>query len=186
MDIISCIETRRSVRSYEDKIISKEVLKQLIELGTKAATGSNKQPWAFLCIEGKEKLIAMSEQIKMELNTNIDQYPHLQQYQKWMTNPKFNVFNGASNAMVIYGDTSSYYYKEDCSLAAANIMLAAHSMAIGTCWLGFAEFHMNTPEFKKEHNIPDNFELVCAMSIGYSNTELDPPKRKEPIIFGMK
>jgi len=159
-------------------------MEQLIVLGTKAATGSNLQPWAFLHIQDKEKLDAMSEQIKKELFENIDQYSHLKQYQKWLTNPEFHVFNRAQEALVIYGDTRSFYYREDCSLAAANIMLAAHDMGIGTCWLGFAEFHMNTPEFKAEYNIPEYYAHVCTMSMGYSCTELSPPKRVRPIIFG--
>lgn len=184
MDIITAIETRRSGRSYEERVVQQEVLTQLIELGTKAATGSNMQPWGFLCIEGREELDAMSEQIKKELAANIDSVPHLKQYETWLTNPKFNVFNRASNALVIYGDTSSYYYREDCSMAAGNIMLAAHSMGIGTCWLGFAEFYMNTPEFKQAHHVPDNYELVCVMSLGYSNIKMEPPKRKPPVMFG--
>lgn len=184
MDVITAIETRRSGRSYTDQPLSAADINRLIELGTKAASGSNMQPWAFLHIQGKEKLDAMSEQIKADLDANIEKSPQLMQYKSWLTSPKFHVFNRASDVLVIYGDTGSHYYREDCSLAAANIMLAAHSMDIGTCWIGFAEYHMNSPEFRKEYQIPDQYQLVCTMSMGYAAAKADPPKRREPVIFG--
>ena len=56
-------------------------------------------------------------------------------------------------------------------------------MGIGTCWIGFSETMLNTPEFKLQHNVPDNFELVCPMTMGYSSATLNPPERKDPVIF---
>lgn len=184
METIQCIETRRSVRKYQDREIPKEVLDRLIVLGTKAATGSNRQPWGFLTIQGKDVIQEISEEIKRELAENLEQYPHLMQYKDWFSNPDFSIFNHASDILMIYGNTSTYYYKEDGCLAAANIMLAAHDMGIGSCWIGFAEYHMNSKTFKEKYHVPQDYELVCTMSLGYEIHELKPPKRKDPVIFG--
>ena len=183
MDTIKCIETKRSVRAYTDEVISDEIMNQLIELGTKASTGSNMQPWGFVVIQDKDEIDKMSEAIKEELLKNLEDYPHLKQYKNWLENPNYSVFNHASNLLIIYGNKESYYYREDCSLCAANIMLAAHSMNIGTCWIGFAEYYANTPEFKKKYHVPENFDLVCTMSMGYTKVDLNPPKRDKAIIF---
>ncbi len=185
METIQCIETRRSVRKYQDKEIPNEVMERLIELGTKAATGSNMQPWGFLTIQGKDVIQEISEEIKKELRENLEQYPHLAQYKDWFYNPDFSIFNHASDLLMIYGNTNTYYYKEDGSLAAANIMLAAHDMGIGSCWIGFAEYHMNSREFKEKYHVPEEYALVCTMSLGYEVHELKPPKRKPPVRFGL-
>lgn len=186
MNVKECISTKRSVRTYTDELLPKETMLELIELGTKASTGSNMQPWGFLTIQGKDKLNTMSEQIKQELLENLADYPHLQQYQAWLENPKFSVFNHASNLIAIYGNKASYYYREDCTLAAGNIMLAAHSMDIGSCWIGFAEYHLNSREIKAQYQIPEEYELVCVMTLGYKKVKLESSKRNEPLIFEMR
>ncbi len=61
-------------------------------------------------------------------------------------------------------------------------MLAAHSMGIGTCWIGFAEPILNTKEFKIKHGISEEYELVSTLSIGYMKFALPSSKRKKPII----
>lgn len=186
MDVIECMNTRRSVRAYRDEVLPKEMISELITLGTKAATGSNMQPWGFLTIQGKEKLNTMSEQIKQELLENMASYPHLEQYKSWLENPEYSVFNHAGNLIAVYGNKASYYYREDCTLAAGNIMLAAHSMGIGSCWIGFAEYYMNSREVKAQYQIPEEYELVCTMVLGYKKAELAPPTRNKPLIFEMK
>lgn len=191
MDIIDCINNKRSVRVYKEQAISEKTLDELIVLGTKASTGSGMEPWGFVIINNKEEIDIWSEKIKKYLLDNLDEYSYLHQYESWLKNPKFSVFNHASTLLVIYGNTESHWFKYDCTLAASNIMLAAHAQGIGTCWIGFAEYILNTKEFKKQYNIPENYELVCPMTLGYmkiddSHKALKPPTRKAPIIFNKK
>lgn len=183
MDVITCISGRRSGRKYTDQPITDEVFDELIRLGTMAATGSNTQPWGFVILKDKNEINEWSEKTKAHLRTHMDEFPHLQQYESWLNNPEFSVFNNASYILIIYGDSNARYYVNDCTLAAANIMLAAYSKSIGTCWIGFAEHMLNTPEFKERYRIPAAFQLVCPMSMGYMQHPLNPPKRKEPVIF---
>lgn len=183
MNILDCIDRRRSVRAYTEQEISDETIHELLIFGTKAATGSNGQPWGFVVIKNKEEIQNISEETKEYILQNFDQYPYLKQYEKWLTNPLYSIFNHASCLIIIYGDTNSHWYSYDCTLAAGNIMLAAHSMNIGTCWIGFAEHTLNTPEFKKKYNVSENYELVCPMSAGYMKTSLSASKRKAPVIF---
>lgn len=183
MDVLECINGRRSIRAYTDEIISEETLMELIELGTKAATGSGLEPWGFVIIKDKDEIDSLSEMTKKYILDNFEQYPYLHQYESWLKNSKFSVFNHANTLLLIYGDTESHWYVYDCTLAAGNIMLAAHSMGIGSCWIGFAEHALNTKEFKEKYGVPEKYKLVCTLSMGYMKTKLPAPIRKAPVIF---
>lgn len=183
MNIQECIKSRRSVRNYDERVIPESTLTELITLGTKAPNGSAKEPWGFVMIQDKAEIDSWSEKIKTYLLENFHQYPYLHQYEGWLKNPKFSVFNHANTILIIYGNTDSHWYRYDCSLAAGNIMLAAHEMGIGTCWIGFAEYMLNTKEFKEQYGVPLHYELVCPMSMGYPKTKLASSKRKAPLIF---
>lgn len=183
MDIITCISERRSGRAYTDEPVTDEVLDELIRLGTLAATGSNTQPWGFVILKNKAEIDEWSDKTKQHLKTHLDDFPHLKQYESWFGNEDFNVFNHASRVLVIYGSSQARYHEYDCTLAASNIMLAAHSKGIGTCWIGFAEHMLDTVEFKNRYNVPEEFRLVCPMSLGYMKHPLKPPKRRDPVIF---
>ena len=185
MNTIESINNKRSVRAYSEEIISDELLSELIELGTKASTGSGMEPWGFVILKDKEEIDMWSERIKTYLLDHFEEYPYLHQYETWLKNPKFSVFNHTNTLLIIYGNPDSHWYQYDCTLAASNIMLAAHSKGIGTCWIGFAEYMLNTNEFKEKYNVPSGYELVCPMTLGYmkSGLKLEHTKRKEPIIF---
>jgi Nitroreductase len=183
MDILECINSKRSIRAYTNEIISEETLTSLIELGTKASTGSGIEPWGFVVIRDKNEIDSLSEMSKKYLLNNLEKYPYLNQYENWLKSPEYSIFNHANTILLVYGNTESHWYVYDCSLASGNIMLAAHGMGIGTCWIGFAEHTLNTKEFKEKYGVPEKYELVCPMSMGYMKTKLTPPKRNKPIIF---
>lgn len=183
MDALECIATRRSVRSYTDQPISRETFKRLLELGVAAATGSNGQPWGFVIIQNAAELKALSQTVKKSVLARMDETPYLKQYEGWLGKEDTCVFNNAPALLIIYGDTASFWHVYDGTLAAANIMLAAHDMGIGTCWIGFAQHFLNTSEFKKRYNIPEHFELVCPLGMGYEKGTQTPPKRKAPVVF---
>jgi len=183
MNILDCINSRRSVRSFTDQTIPPDVIDQLITLGTKAATGSGNQAWGFVIITDKMEMKSLSDEIKKYLLENFDQYPYLHQYEGWLNNVDFNIFYKAPNLLIIYGDTTSQWYVYDCTLAAGNIMLAASEYELGTCWIGFAHLFCNTAAFKSKYNVPDHYDLVCPMVIGYTKGQLAPPTRKPALIF---
>jgi len=183
MDVLECIATRRSIRSYTDEQISEETLLELLELGTKAPTGSGQEPWGFVILQDREELERLSAKAKQTIKENLASYPYFEQYKSWLDNPKFNIFNNAPTVLVIYGNTASHWHVYDCSLVAGNIMLAAYSKGIGSCWIGFAEAVLNTKEFKEQHGVPEGYELVSTLGLGYMKEKLQPPKRKKPLIF---
>ena len=75
MSIISCINERRSIRSYKDEPISEKIINELLELGTKAATGFCYGAMGFVVIQDKEEIKKLSEEIKKHLVENFDKFP---------------------------------------------------------------------------------------------------------------
>lgn len=186
MNVIEAITTRRSVRAYTDELIDRDTLVELVRLGTLAASGSNMQPWGFVILQGKDLIAQHDKVLKADLLANLEKYPHLQQYRGGLENPRFSPLNNASNMILIYGCPKSHYYKIDCTLAAANIMFAGREIGIENCWVGFGEYYFNSPAFKTDHGVPEDYDLVCAMTIGYPAKPIKQgPTRKEPIIFNL-
>lgn len=177
---------RRSVRKYTDRIIPLETIHELIKCGISAATGSNMQPWGFVLIQDKKEIARLADLTKEYVLSNLGKLPYLAQYEKWLQSPKMNIFNNAANMLVIYGNTESHWYVYDCSMVAGNIMLAAAHQQLGTCWIGFAEHTLNSPEFKAQYKVPAHYELVCPLTIGYPyGDNKSGPDRKEAVIFNL-
>lgn len=177
---------RRSARKYTHRIIPLETMQELIRCGTAAATGSNMQPWGFVLIQDKDEISRLNDLTKEYVKNNLESLPYLAQYSKWLNNPEFSLFYNAANLLIIYGNTESNWYVYDCSMAAGNIMLAGAHQGIGACWIGFAHQTLNTLEFKAKYNVPENYDLVCPMSMGYVYGEpKSAPKRRDAIIFNL-
>ena len=183
MNVIEAIEQRRSIRTYTDRPVEKDVLEKLVSLAVKAPTGSGMEPWGFVVLQDKKEIDALSERIKQKVLNNLAAYPHLAQYESWLRNEKYHVFYHAGTVLIIYGDSASHWNVYDCSLLAGNVMLAAESEGLGCCWIGFAEALFDDMDFKKAHNVPDNFHLVSTLTMGYTKVAVPPCTRKPPFFF---
>jgi nitroreductase len=72
----------------------------------------------------------------------------------------------------------------DCALAAENMMLAAHSLGIGSCWVGLAQHLGEDKEFLKEAGVPEEHKLVAPLIFGYpAQNNLKAPPRKTDVIL---
>ncbi len=184
MDIIEALETRRSVPSFTDRPIEDEVLKRLLLLGTKAPSAQNFQPWSFGILQGKEKIRKLAEEARTALLASLTPGSPLEKYAKMLSNPEYNMFYGSGTLLFVYGNTASPWYIGDCSMCIQNIMLAAHSMGIGSCWIGFADRLCSTEEFSARFGVPEDRKLVGVICLGYRDGDLPPVRlRKDPEIL---
>jgi len=188
MDIIEALKTRRSVRSYTDQPIEDGVLRQLLSLGTLAPSASNSQPWSFGVMQGKERIRELAEEARKTLVANITPGSRLEKYAQMLGNPDYNMFHGAGTLLFVYGDKTCPWHMGDCSMCIQNIMLAAHSLGIGTCWIGFANWLCKSEAFSARLGVPEGRELVGVVCMGYRKGDLPPVRlRKEPeILFWMR
>jgi nitroreductase len=179
MELKEAIRTRRSVRKYKSDPIPEETVKELLELAAWAPSGMNTQPWLFAVVTGDEYLKELSGRSRDFMLKLMADVPAMANYRTLLSNPDFNIFYGAPVLVLIYGNQSAFTYTNDCSMAAINLMLAAWEGGIGSCWIGFARGYCGTPGFMKELNVPDGYELVAPVILGYPAVSPGQVARKE-------
>lgn len=172
MELKEAIRTRRSVRKYKSEPITEQTVKELLELAAWAPSGMNTQPWLFILVREADYLKALSDRCREFMLARMEDAPALLNYRGLLSNPDFNIFYGAPVLVLIFGRLEAFTYVNDCSMAALNLMLAAWDRGIGSCWIGFARGYCGTPGFMKELNVPDGYELVAPVILGYP---ADPP-----------
>lgn len=159
MDVFDYIKTRRSIRNYSDQPIAKEDIEKIIESAIWTPSGKNGQPWKFKVITGKGLIDRISE---------------MSIYGKWMINAPCFV-------CVFLDKEQSYDYIKDvqsCGAAIQNIMLCAHSLGIGSCWIG--EIFGKSDQMIKLLNLDGNrYELMAIVTLGYKASRTLNPGRKD-------
>lgn len=185
MDIIEAINTRRSVRSYAGTPVTKETIEKLIDAAIHAPTAMNAQPWAFGVVQGSDRMRELSSKAKKYLLGILHLFPAMEGYRETLENPEFDIFYGAPALVVIYSRPDrSPTPQIDCAMAADNIMLIAHSLGLGTCWIGFSGFYLNTPDAKRELGVPAEYEAIAPIIVGYPEGDIPvPEKEAAEIVF---
>lgn len=182
-DVIEIIKTRRSVRDYKEDPVSDEDIKFLIDCARYAPSGMNMQPWSFLVIKNKEMIHKLSENGKKvmiplaeQIVNNPNKAPGFISFLKTGT----NLFYNASSLVIILGNKKSVTADWDCAMAAQNMMLAAHSRGIGSCWIGLVMPALMDEKILKELGAPPGYKAVAPLIFGYPRSETTIPKRTEP------
>ena len=164
------ILTRRSIRSYKNDPIPKEILEEIIAAGTYAATGKNLQSPIMVAVTNRELRDRMSA-----LNAKV--------LGREGTDP----FYGAPVVIVVLGEKKYPNYIYDGSLVMGNLMLSAHAHGIGSCWINRAREVFDMPEGKailSELGIEGDFEGIGNCILGYIDGESPEAKpRKENYVY---
>jgi nitroreductase len=185
MNLVDAIEGRRSVRQYTDKPVERGALERLLQAAVRAPNAMNGQPWAFGIIEGKETLRQLSEKAKAVMLTMVGQFPQGDRYKSMLENPDYNIFYGAPALVVIYARPGrSPMPQVDCTLAAQNLMLAAWDAGLGSCWIGFGGPLLNSAEAKRDLGVPEDYEAVAPIIVGYPAGDGPASPRQAPeVVF---
>lgn len=182
MDVLTAIYDRRAVRGYTQQPVAKPMLQTLIDAAVQAPSAMNLQPWSFVVIAGRERLLRLSHEAKQHLLTTMAPGSLLERFKERLADPSFDIFCGAPTLIVISATFSEPGAGEDCALAAQNLMLAAHANGLGTCWIGFARPWLNLPATKAESHIPLEHAPVAPIVVGYPARQPEPPGRHAPKI----
>ncbi len=183
-NILEVIKSRRSIRKYLDKPISKEIIDKLIEAAKWAPSGMNEQPWGFIVVQDTAIIKELSERAIPYINRLIEGDPKLIRYKKRMAVKDFNIFYYAPCVVMVIGRTDAFSYQNDCAMAAQNLMLAASSMGIGSCWVGMMNVLNEDKWFREKFQMPDNYRVVAPVALGYfENKDIPIIERKPPEIL---
>ena len=107
----------------------------------------------------------------------------LAKYRALMEKESFQLFHHAPALIIIYAKKPSLHPHEDCALAAQNLMLTAADLGLGSCWIGFSLYHFNRSEIKKTLQIPEEYEAIAPIVVGYPQTNHLPIPKKAPEII---
>jgi nitroreductase len=192
-EVLKNIYARRSVRTYSEQPVEEEQIREIIKAGTHAPTGMNTQPLRFAVISNKAKLKECSDVAKHMFMENLrfgmesatpEHRAKMEGYIRTLSDPNFNLFYDAPVLVLVFAAPNAITPDEDGSLAAENMMLAAASMGIGSCWIGFAKPLGHNPKVMAELGIPMDHKIIAPLIFGHpKNKGMEPSKRDEPLIM---
>jgi nitroreductase len=179
--VIGAIKSRRAIRSYEDKPVPEPAIKIILEAATYAPSAINIQPWKFTLVTNKAEMKRFSDVAKQTLSQTLPDVGDegLERFKNALKNPQFNMFYGAPLLVFISGAPSQFAIN-DCSMAAQNMMLAAYTFGVGSCWIGGATQYANTQQGKTELGVPEDHKVYAAIVFGYPKGDFPQAPQKRP------
>jgi nitroreductase len=179
--VIEAIKSRRAIRSYEDKTVPEADIQAILEAATYAPSAINIQPWKFTIVTNKESIKHFSDIAKPAMFQTLPDVEdeNLVRFRRNLTNPQYNIFYNAPLLIFISG-VKSHYAIHDCSMAAQNMMLAAYTMGIGSCWIGMAAQAANSSSGKEVLGVPEDNQVYSALIFGYPKGGFPTAPKKNP------
>lgn len=182
MDISEAIAGRRAVREYTAEAVAEGTIRRLIEAAIQAPSAVNQQPWIFTVVRDQGVLDRISRDAKVHMLATMPPGAPSEHFRSLLGDANFHIFYHAPVLILISGSAAGPWIAEDCALAAENLMLAAHAAGLGTCWIGFAQSYLNSPEGKKVLGLPAPSVAVAPIIVGHPKSAPPPVPRKEPEI----
>lgn len=161
MDTIEAILTRRSIRKFKNQTIDKETIELIIKAAMYAPSARNTQSWQFVVASEKKMLNSIMK-----------------------VHPYSSMMSEASHAILVCGDKTlepnEAYCNQNCSAATQNILLAAHSLGIGSVWLGVYPREERINGITKLFELPEHIFPVTLIALGYPAEIIEQPERFKP------
>jgi nitroreductase len=183
-DIIEMIKTRRCVREYKEDSVPDEEIKFLIDCARYAPSGFNMQPWSFLVVKNKETMQKLSESGKKAMIPLLepikDSSKKASGFLVFLKTKGTSMFYNAPVLVIILGNKNAPTTDHDCAMAAQNMMLAAHSKGIGSCWIGGVLPALMNDGLLKELGAPAGYKAVAPLIFGYPKGKTQMPEKIEP------
>jgi nitroreductase/formate hydrogenlyase subunit 6/NADH:ubiquinone oxidoreductase subunit I len=192
--LVRLMRSRRSCRNYSEKQVDRNILEDLVKIGITAPSGTNSQGWTFTILPTRESVLALAKQIARyfkELN-NMAEKTYLRLFMKmignreldfyyknyyetvketlseWEKEGRDRLFHGATSAIIVGSRPGVTCPAEDALLATQNILLAAHSMGLGSCLIGYAVSAIKRdPKIKMPFGIPAEETVYSVIALGW-------------------
>jgi len=193
VDTWLAIASRRETREYADRPVPDEIVHTILDAGRLAGSASNRQPWRFVVVENREfkrKLLQTALPIWKRFFESIkgadpDNYDKVMKLYNALEEPKDIIYYSAPTILFVIGPADDPN-PINCALACENIMLAACSLGLGSCYTGFGSLVKSNPEVAQTLELKDNERIYGPILLGYPKempeTEALRWKKKEPVI----
>lgn len=170
-DIIKAMKERRSVRKFKSDMPDKKDIEQIVESGLYAANGRGKQAVITVAVTNRELRDKISD-----INRKIGGWSE-----------GFDPFYGAPVILIVLADKNWPTCVYDGSLVMGNMMLAAHSLGLGSIWIHRAKEEFETDEYKellKSLGVEGEWEGIGHCAVGYADGDIPTPAdRKDGRVF---
>ena len=166
-EVLKAIHERRSIRKFKPDMVSREDIDQIIEAGLYAASGKGQQAAIIIAVTNKELRDRISESNRV--------------IGGWKEG--FDPFYGAPVCLIVLGEKDMPTSVCDGSLVMGNMMLAAHSLGLGSIWINRAKEEFETDEYKqilKDLGIEGEYVGVGHCAVGYIDGEIPAPAPRKP------
>ena len=169
-DTLELMRTRRSVRKFKSESVPTELIEKIAEVGTYAANGRNRQTPIVIAVTDKDVLDRLRKTNAEIMGVDTDP------------------FYGATAVLVVVASKEYATYIYDGSLVMGNLMLAAHSVGVSSCWIHRAKETFEREEWKqwlKSLGLQGEYEGIGNCAIGYVDGDYPPviPRKGGRIIF---
>ncbi|HDQ03941.1 MAG TPA: nitroreductase family protein [Deltaproteobacteria bacterium] len=184
MQFAQLLKDRRSIRDYEPKEVTMDIINEILQEATLAPSASNNQPCRFAVINCRETIKKLSDESKANLLRDFEQKKTnlTPEYADILRNEKFNVFYNAPCLIYVAGPKVVHSLDIDCALAASYIMFAAVARGLGTCWIGLGA-HIRDSKLRASMGIDENMRIVVPIIIGYPKEIPAPSARNAPKVL---
>ena len=208
--LVQLMASRRSCRNYSEQTVDRSVLEDLVKIGTTAPSGTNSQNWTFTIFPDPtavnefgqrigsffKNLNRMAEKRWMRKALKLIGKPALDNYyreyypsvkdglREWEFSGRDRLFHGATAVIVVATKPGGSCPVEDALLATQNILLAAHSMGLGTCLIGFAvEAIQNDSAMQQFLTIPAEETVCSVIAIGYPEEKYEGLTGRKKVVM---
>ena len=164
-EVLNCLETRRSCRAYRPEQIPEAVLQEILQAGLYAPSAMGRQPVRILVVQEPAALAALER-----LNGGV------------LGSPEAHPFYGAPTVCVVLADAAAFTAVEDGSLALGNLMNAAHSLGIASCWIHRAREVFASAEGKallQQWGVEGEWIGIGHCILGYRDCEYPEAKERK-------
>ena len=169
-EVLKAIRQRRSVRKYQQTQIRQEELDAILEAGTWAASSLGAQSATMVVVQDRETISRMSRG-----NAEV-----------W-GRPEANPFYDAPTAVVVLVKRDATNWVQDGTLVMSNLMLAAHAVGVGSCWINRTTEYFETEDGKallESWKLPGEYRALATCVLGYAEGPVGEPKpRKQDYIY---
>lgn len=202
------IMERRSIRNFKKQTVPDNLIKRILEAGRFAPTAGNAQPWKFVVIKDQALITEMEKDtIKLskllmwfvDYNRNVFRRIFLAPYTKFMTRlmpnklhpvpfnllqritaEKTPVYHNAPVMILLMIDKRGVGNSAlDAGICGQNMVLAAHSLGLGTCWVGMITVLMMNPLWRKKLGVTSPYELTDCLVLGWPKGDYDGEVERE-------
>ena len=159
-DNLNLLFGRRSIRVYSPGEVSEGMVTKLLETAMAAPSAMTKDPWRFIVVRDRQTLSQLAAAL-----------------------PGGKMLVTAALAIVVCGDMDAVFDRQlsfllqDCSAAIENLLLAAHALGLGACWVGVHPSEDSVRRLKETISLPAPIIPIAAISLGHPGEQPEPRTR---------